>query len=354
MEPQLVELLAEVAACGGSDLHLTVGVPPGVRVDGELRQLARRPALTAEAAAALVCSSLTGAQRARFERGEEVDLAFSVPGVARFRCNAFRQRGAAAAVYRLIPDRVRPLDELGLPPVLRTFTELRSGLVLVTGASGSGKSTTLAALIDAINAQRGRHVLTIEDPIEFLHPHKQSIINQREVGVDTASFASALRAVLRQDPDVVLIGEMRDRETIEAALRIAETGHLTLATLHTNSAAATIDRIVDAFPAGEQAQIRLQLSMAVEALVCQRLVPAIAGRGRVAALEVLVATPAVRNLIRQAKSQQLQTVIQTGETHGMQTMNQALAALVRRGRVSAEQALAHASSRRELQEMLAR
>ncbi len=354
MEGMLDALLAEAAARGASDLHLTVGVPPLVRVDGELLRLEDRPVLTPEATAQLAHSRFGSAQRARFERGEEIDLAFDVPGVARFRCNVFWQRGSVAAVYRLIPNRIRPFDELGLPPVLRTLVELHSGLVLVTGPTGSGKSTTLAAMVDAINATHGRHVLTIEDPIEFVHRHKRAIVNQREVRTDTASFGSALRAVLREDPDVVLIGEMRDVETVEAALRIAETGHLALATLHTGSAVQTVNRIVDVFPAGQQAQVRLQLSMVLEGLVCQTLVPAAGGRGRVAAVEAMVATPAVRNLIRQAKNQQLQTAIQTGEASGMQTMNQALAALVRQRRVALQDALACSANRKELQEMVAR
>ena len=354
MDGMLVELLAETAARGGSDLHLTAGVPPSVRVDGSLLRLEERPALTPEIAARLACSALTSGQRARFEGGEDIDLAFAVPGVARFRCNVFRQRGTVAAVYRLVPERIPPFRELGLPPVLRTLAGLHSGLVLVTGPTGSGKSTTLAALVDAINAAGGRHVLTIEDPIEFVHGHKRSIVNQREVRTDTASFGSALRAVLREDPDVVLIGEMRDAETVEAALRIAETGHLTLATLHTASAVQTVNRIVDVFPAGQQAQARLQLSMVLEGLACQVLVPAAGGGGRVAAAEVLVATPAVRNLIRQAKNPQLYTAIQTGEASGMQTMNQALAALLRRGRINLEDALERSPNRRELQELAGR
>ena len=354
MDGMLVELLTETAARGASDLHLTAGVAPCVRVDGNLLRLEERPVLTPEITARLASSPLTRGQRTRFDSGEDIDLAFAVAGVARFRCNVFRQRGSVAAVYRLIPDRIRPFQELGLPPVLRTLAGLRSGLVLVTGPTGSGKSTTLAALIDVINAAGGRHVLTIEDPIEFVHAHKRSIVNQREVRTDTASFGSALRAVLREDPDVVLIGEMRDVETVEAALRIAETGHLTLATLHTASAVQTVNRIVDVFPAGQQAQVRLQLSMVLEGLVCQMLVPAAGGRGRVAAAEVLVATPAVRNLIRQAKNPQLHTAIQTGEASGMQTMNQALAALLRQRRIGLQDALEHSPHRRELQEMAAR
>lgn len=352
-EAMLAELLARAADRGGSDLHLTAGAPPLVRVDGELQRLEDHPPLTPESAAALACSRLTDAQRERFERGAEVDLAFGAPGVGRCRCNVFWQRGAAAAVYRLVPERIRPLDDLGLPPALRALAGLRSGLVLVTGPTGSGKSTTLAAMVDAINASRRWHVLTIEDPIEFVHRHKRAVINQREVHTDTASFASALRAALREDPDVVLIGEMRDVETVEAALRIAETGHLTLATLHTGTAVQTVNRIVDIFPADQQAQVRMQLSMVLEGVACQLLLPA-AGGGRVAAVEVMVATPAVRNMIRQAQNPQLQTAIQTGEAYGMQTMNQALAALVRQRRVTLQDALARSANRKELQEMVAR
>lgn len=354
MDGMLVELLTETAARGGSDLHLSAGVPPCVRVDGGLVRLEERPPLTPETAARLACSPLTRGQRARFDSGEDIDLAFAVPGVARFRCNVFRQRGTVAAVYRLVPDRIPPFQELGLPPVLRTLAGLHSGLVLVTGPTGSGKSTTLAAMIDVINAAGGRHVLTIEDPIEFVHRHDRSIVNQREVRTDTAGFDSALRAVLREDPDVVLIGEMRDVETVEAALRIAETGHLTLATLHTASAVQTVNRIVDVFPPGQQAQVRLQLSMVLEGLVCQMLVPAAGGRGRVVAAEVMVATPAVRNLIRQAKNPQLYTAIQTGEAMGMRTLNQALAALLRQRRIALEDALERSPNRKELQEMVAR
>ena len=354
MDGMLVELLTETAARGGSDLHLSAGVPPCVRVDGGLMRLEERPPLTPETAARLACSPLTRGQRARFDSGEDIDLAFAVPGVARFRCNVFRQRGTVAAVYRLVPDRIPPFQELGLPPVLRTLAGLHSGLVLVTGPTGSGKSTTLAAMIDVINAAGGRHVLTIEDPIEFVHRHDRSIVNQREVRTDTAGFDSALRAVLREDPDVVLIGEMRDVETVEAALRIAETGHLTLATLHTASAVQTVNRIVDVFPPGQQAQVRLQLSMVLEGLVCQMLVPAAGGRGRVVATEVMVATPAVRNLIRQAKNPQLYTAIQTGEAAGMRTLNQALTALLRQRRIALEDALERSPNRKELQEMVAR
>lgn len=355
MEATLLELLKRTAERAGSDLHLTAGAPPLVRAQGELRRLGDHPPLTPAAAQALVYSRLSAAQQARCERGEEVDLAFGIPGLARFRCNVFRQRGVVAAVYRLVPDRIPSFDELALPPVVRTLTGLACGLVLVTGPTGSGKSTTLAALVDAINTERRGHILTIEDPIEFLHAHKRSLVSQRELHTDCASFGSALRAALREDPDVVLIGELRDRETLEAALRIAETGHLTFGTLHTGSAVQTIDRIIDMFPAGQQQQVRSQLAAVLEALVCQTLLPAAGGTGRVAAVEVLVATAAVRNLIREAKNPQVYSVIQTGrDKHGMQTMNQALAALVGQGRVDLAQALARSSNRDELQQIVRR
>lgn len=355
MAAALAELLRQAAALNGSDLHLTAGAPPLVRSQGEMLPLGGHPALTPAAVRELAYSRLTPAQRARHERGEEVDLAFDVPGLARFRCNVFRQRGGVAAAYRLVPERIPALGDLGLPPVVRTLTTPASGLVLVAGPTGSGKSTTLAALVDTINAERRGHILTIEDPIEFVHAHRRSIVNQREVHTDCASFGAALRAALREDPDVVLIGEMRDVETMEAALRIAETGHLTLATLHTGSAVQTINRIVDTFPAGQQQQVRSQLSMVLEGLVCQALAPAADGDGRVAAAEVMVATPAIRNLIRDGRSQQVYSAIQTGrDKHGMQTMNQALAALVDQRRITLASALAHSPGREELQEIVRR
>ncbi len=346
----LLDLLRSTVERAGSDLHLTAGAPPLVRERGELRRLGDHSPLTPDATRELVYSRLSAAQQERHERGEEVDLSFGVAGLARFRCNAFRQRGAVAAVYRLVPEQIPSFDELGLPPVVRTLAGVASGLVLVTGPTGSGKSTTLAALVDTINVQRREHILTIEDPIEFVHAHKQSIVNQREVHADCASFSSALRAALREDPDVVLIGEMRDRETMEVALRIAETGHLTLATLHTGSAVQTINRVVDMFPAGQHQQVRSQLAAVLEGLVCQTLVPAADGAGRVAAVEVMVATPAIRNLIREGKSQQVYSVLQTSQDSlGMQTMNQSLAALVGQGRIRLADALARSSNRDELQ-----
>ena len=322
MTATLLELLRSTAERAGSDLHLTAGAPPLVRERGELRPLGDHPPLTPDATRELVYSRLSAAQRARHEQGEEVDLSFGIAG---------------------------------LPPVVRTLTGLANGLVLVTGPTGSGKSTTLAALVDTINTERRGHILTIEDPIEFVHAHKRSIVNQREVHTDCASFGSALRAALREDPDVVLIGEMRDRETMEVALRIAETGHLTLATLHTGSAVQTINRVVDMFPAGQQQQVRSQLAAVLEGLVCQTLVPAADGAGRVAAAEVMVATPAIRNLIRDGKNQQVYSMLQTGQDRlGMQTLNQSLAALVGRGRIALAAALARSSNRDELQEIVRR
>ena len=351
----LAELLKLTGSRNGSDLHLTAGARPLVRVQGELQELTDGPSLTPDATQALVYSCLTDIQRTRIESGEEVDLSFGVPGPARFRCNVFRQRGTVAAVYRLIPERIPTFDELGLPDVVQTLTQLTNGLVLITGSSGSGKSTTLATMVDKINVERRGHILTIEDPIEFVHLHEKSIVNQREIHSDSPSFGSALRAALREDPDVVLIGEMRDVETIEVALRIAETGHLTLATLHTGSAVQTVNRIIDMFPAQQHDQVRLQLAMVIESVVCQTLVPMIDGGGRVPAAEVMVATPAIRNLIRDGKNQQVYSAIQTGQDKlGMQTMNQSLASLVKQRRVTEQQALAHSSNRDELREIIRR
>ncbi|HXH07898.1 MAG TPA: type IV pilus twitching motility protein PilT [Vicinamibacterales bacterium] len=352
--PTLPELLRALVELDGSDLHLTTDTPPQIRIDGELRPL-DLPPLTAAETKQLAYSVLTDAQKKRFEEQLELDFSFGIRGLARFRANLFNQRGAVAAVYRLIPDRIRSFEELGIPPVVATLADRPRGLVLVTGPTGSGKSTTLAALLDKINSERHGHILTIEDPIEYIHPHKNCIVNQREVHSDTQGFAVALRAALREDPDVVLIGEMRDLETIEAALRIAETGHLTFATLHTNSAAQTINRIIDVFPAHQQGQIRTQLSLVLEGIVCQALVPRAGGKGRVVAMEILVPTPAIRNLIREDKIHQIYSAMQTGqEKLGMQTMNQALATLYHRRLITLETALAWSSLRDELQEMIAR
>jgi len=350
----LPDLLKATLELKGSDLHLSIGSPPQVRVDGHLRRL-DLPDLTPDVIKSLCYSVLTDAQKKKFEETWELDIAFGLRGVGRFRCNVFNQKGAVGAVYRLIPEKIRSLDELGLPPVLSGLADRPRGLVLVTGPTGSGKSTTLAAMIDRINLARHAHILTIEDPIEYLHQHKTSLVNQRELHSDTQSFTMALRAALREDPDVVLVGEMRDLETMEAALKLAETGHLTMATLHTNSAAQTITRIIDAFPAHQQAQIRTQLSLVLEGIVCQALVPKAAGQGRVAALEILVATPAIRNLIREDKIHQIYGTMQSGqEKYGMQTMNQALARLIERRVIMRDVAFATSSNREELALILER
>ncbi|HXE79685.1 MAG TPA: type IV pilus twitching motility protein PilT [Vicinamibacterales bacterium] len=349
----LPDLLKATMDLKGSDLHLTAGTPPQVRVHGKLQRLPM-PNLTPADTKQLAYSVLTDAQKKRFEESLELDFSFGVRGLARFRCNMFNQRGAVAAVYRLIPDQVLGFEELGLPPVIAKLAERPRGLVLVTGPTGSGKSTTLAAMIDKINRERHEHILTIEDPIEYIHPHKSCLVNQRELHSDTQSFASALRAALREDPDVVLIGEMRDLETVEAALRIAETGHLTFATLHTNSAAQTINRIIDVFPAHQQGQIRTQLSLVLEGIICQALLPKIGG-GRVVSLEILIPTPAIRNLIREDKIHQIYSAMQTGqEKVGMQTANQSLATLYMKKLITLETALAASSMPDELQEMIQR
>jgi twitching motility protein PilT len=349
----LPELLKSTVELGGSDLHLTTNTPPQVRVNGKLDRL-QLPELTPAETKQLAYSVLTDAQKKRFEETLELDFSFGIKGLARFRCNMFNQRGAVAAVYRLIPERIRTFQELNLPQVLTTLADRPRGLVLVTGPTGSGKSTTLAAMIDKINAERHEHILTIEDPIEYIHPHKQCLVNQREVHSDTQSFSLALRAALREDPDVVLIGEMRDLETIESALRIAETGHLTFGTLHTNSAAQTINRIIDVFPAHQQGQIRTQLSLVLEGIVCQALLPKIGG-GRVVSLEILIPNPAIRNLIREDKVHQIYSAMQTGqEKLGMQTANQSLASLHLGGKITLETALLASSNRDELREMINR
>ena len=354
MSINLPDLLKATLDLGGSDLHLSIGSPPQVRVDGHLRKL-EHPDLTADVLKSLVYSVLTDAQKKKFEETWELDLAFGLRGVGRFRCNVFNQKGAVGGVYRLIPEKIRSLEELALPPVLAELADRPRGLVLVTGPTGSGKSTTLAAIIDRINQAKHAHILTIEDPIEYLHQHKTSLVNQRELHADTQSFTKALRAALREDPDVVLVGEMRDLETMEAALKLAETGHLTMATLHTNSAAQTITRIVDAFPAHQQAQIRTQLSLVLEGIVCQALIPKASGQGRVASLEIMVANPAIRNLIREDKIHQIYGTMQTGqEKYGMQTMNQSLARLVQKKLITRDAALSTSSNRDELIMLLER
>jgi twitching motility protein PilT len=350
----LPDLLKQTVELSGSDLHLSIGSPPQVRVHGELQRL-EHPELTPSDTKALAYAVLTDAQKKRFEEMLELDFSFGIRGVARFRCNMFNQKGAVGAVYRQIPERIRTFEELGLPAVLAKMAERPRGLVLVTGPTGSGKSTTLAAMIDKINTERHGHILTVEDPIEYLHQHKNCLINQRELHSDTQSFTNALRAALREDPDVVLIGEMRDLETVESALRIAETGHLTFGTLHTNSAASTINRIIDVFPSHQQSQIRTQLSLVVEGIVCQSLLPRADGKGRAVSLEILVPTAGIRNLIREDKVHQIYSAMQTGqEKLGMQTMNQSLATLYFRRTITLDTAMNASSNRDELQEMINR
>jgi twitching motility protein PilT len=351
----LPELLKVLVDMGGSDLHISTSTPPQVRVNGELGRL-QLPELQPNETKQLVYSVLTDAQKKRFEETMELDFSFGIKALgARFRCNVFSQRGAVGAVYRLIPEKIRPFGELGLPAVLATLADRPRGLVLVTGPTGSGKSTTLAAMIDKINAERHGHILTIEDPIEYIHTHKNCLVNQREVHSDTGSFGVALRAALREDPDIVLIGEMRDLETVESALRIAETGHLTFGTLHTNSAAQTINRIIDIFPSGQQAQIRTQLSLVLEGIVCQALLPRADGKGRVVSLEILIPTPAIRNLIRDDKIHQIYGSMQTGQDKfGMQTANQSLVSLLQKRLITLETAMGASSNRDELQDMITR
>jgi twitching motility protein PilT len=350
----LPELLKTMVEREGSDLHIATNSPPQIRVHGHLMRV-DLPDLGPADTKQLVYSVLTDAQKKRFEETLELDFSFGIRGLARFRCNVFNQRGAVGAVYRLIPEKIRSFQDLGLPAVLGTLSERPRGLVLVTGPTGSGKSTTLAAMLDKINSERHDHILTIEDPIEYIHPHKSCLVNQREVHSDTNSFTNALRAALREDPDIVLIGEMRDLETVEAALKIAETGHLTFGTLHTNSAAQTINRIIDIFPANQQAQIRTQLSLVLEGIVCQALLPKSDGRGRVVSLEIMVPTPAIRNLIRDDKIHQIYGAMQTGqEKLGMQTQNQSLASLYMRKLITLDTAMGASSNRDELQDMINR
>src|ERR1700754_3700775 len=350
----LPESLKTLVDNSGSDFPLTTQTPPQPRVHGKLQVLDLPPLGPADTKT-LAYSVLTDAQKKRFEETLELDFSFGIRGVARFRCNVFNQRGAVAAVYRVIPEQIKTFNELGLPAVIANLSERPRGLVLITGPTGSGKSTTLAAMIDKINTERREHIITIEDPIEYIHQHKGCLVNQREVHADTLGFASALRAALREDPDIVLIGEMRELETIESALRIAETGHLTFATLHTNSAAQTINRIIDVFPAHQQGQIRTQLSLVLEGIVCQSLLRKATGPGRVVALEIMVPTPAIRNLIREDKIHQIYSAMQTGqEKLGMQTMNQCLASLYIQKAITMETALTASSNKDELTEMITR
>nr|WP_269204586.1 type IV pilus twitching motility protein PilT [Motilibacter deserti] len=338
-EVDLPALLVRTLDSGASDLHLTAGARPALRVHGELRQLEGEPLLRPGTLQRAVYGMLTQRQRERLEETLELDLAYSLPGRARFRVNVFRQRDSLGAVFRVIPFEIRPLEQLDVPPAVAGFAALERGFVLVTGPTGSGKSTTLAALLDLANRTRNDHIVTVEDPIEFLHSHQRSLVNQREVGEDTLSFQDALKHVLRQDPDIILVGELRDLETISVALTAAETGHLVLATLHTQDAAQTIDRLIDVFPPHQQQQVRTQLAAALQGVVCQTLVKRADGTGRVVAAEVLVVTPAVRNMIRDGKTHQIYSAMQAGAAHGMQSMDQSLAQLVRQGRVTYDTAL---------------
>ena len=351
MDFDFADILIEVMESGASDLHLTAGVPPMIRERGRLRPL-NRPVLSSQDTREIVYSILTNDQRKRLESDWQIDFSYSVPGRARFRVNAYFQRASIGAALRLIPTSMPALEQLGLPPVLLDFTKKPRGLVLVTGPTGSGKSTTLAAMLDRINRERHEHIMTVEDPIEFLHTHKSCIVNQRELGADAHSFGLALKAALRQDPDIILVGEMRDLETISTALTAAETGHLVFATLHTQDTAQTVDRIVDVFPPEQQHQVRVQLSVALQGIVTQQLLPTADGRGRVCACEILVPTPAVRNLIREGKTHQIYSALQTGGAHGMQTMDAALVALVRQGKISRELAEGRSSTPEELRRLM--
>ncbi len=334
----IAELLIYTLENRASDLHLTVGLPPAVRIHGEIEPMSYPP-LTRESTHDLIYQIMNDRQRARFEETNDLDFSLDFGAAGRFRVNAFMGHRGVGAVFRVIPTEIKSVEELGLPPVVSKMSEYERGLILVTGPTGSGKSTTLAALIDQVNNSRHGHILTVEDPIEFVHPHKKCVVNQREVGPHTMSFSSALRAALREDPDVILVGEMRDLETISLAVSAAETGHLVFGTLHTSSAAQTIDRIIDVFPSHQQAQIRAQLSESLRGVVAQTLLKLSSGKGRAAAVEIMVATPAVRNLIREGKTFQLPSVIQTGVKEGMQTLEQSLSDLVLSGKVSQEEAM---------------
>lgn len=350
----LYDLLKIMIEKGASDLHISTGTPPRIRVDGKLVSLQANPLSPADTKA-LCYSILTDAQKHRFEENNELDLSFGVKGLSRFRANIFMQRGAVAGAFRTIPFNIKTFAELGLPDIVAELTKKPRGLILVTGPTGSGKSTTLATMIDKINQERQDHIITIEDPIEYLHPHKKCLVNQREVNADTDSFKSALKYILRQDPDVVLIGEMRDLETIEAALTVSETGHLTFATLHTNSAVQTINRIVDVFPAHQQDQVRVQLSFVLEGIISQQLIPKRTGTGRVLAMEILIPSLAIRNLIREDKVHQIYSMMQAGQTKfSMQTMNQSLFDLYTKGLLSYEDALGKSPVPEEMINMLQR
>ncbi len=340
--PLLDEIIQSAFDLGASDLHITPGLPPMVRVHSELGPL-ERDTLSAQGTRELIGELLTTDQQSRLDAGQEIDFGYELEGVTRLRCNIFGQRKGIAGAFRLIPNEVLTAEQLGLPSQILDFCELPRGLVVVTGATGSGKSTTLAAMLDAVNSERPVHIITIEDPIEFVHQNKRAMINQREVGSNTCAFSSALRAALREDPDIVLVGEMRDLETIQLAITAAETGHLVFGTLHTNSAASTVDRMIDVFPPEQQQQIRIMLAEALKGVIAQRLLPRRDGKGRAAALEVLVGTPALSNLVREGKTHQIDALMQTGRKEGMQTLDHSLKDMVRNEVITAAEAARHAN-----------
>jgi twitching motility protein PilT len=352
MSIDFAAVLTKMVEVRASDVHLTPGFAPALRVRGRIVPMDDYPQLAPQDTREIVYSILNDSQRKQFENQQQLDFAYAIPSVARFRVNCFFQRGAVSAAFRHIPNEIQSLDSLGLPAVMEEFTRKPRGFVLVTGPTGSGKSTTLASMVDLINSEREEHILTIEDPIEFLHSHRKCIVNQREIGADAQDFAVALRAALREDPDVILVGEMRDLETISTALTAAETGHLVFATLHTQSTAQTVDRIIDVFPPHQQHQVRMQLSIALQGIVTQQLLPTADGASRVVACEVLVPTPAVRNLIREGKTHQIYSALQTSGAVGMQTMDSHLAQLVRGGKVSRALAEQRASVPEELKRLL--
>lgn len=348
----LNDLLGRILDLGGSDLHLTVGVPPSVRINGGIKHMTEFPPMTASDIRRMLYDVLTQKQRERFEEELELDTSHTIPGRGRFRMNVYQQRNAMGAVFRSIPSDIVPIAQLGLPPIVETFAEMHRGLVLVTGPTGSGKSTSLASVLDIVNRTRDDHIMTVEDPIEFIHEHKRCVVNQREVGEDTHSFARALKSVLRQDPDVILVGEMRDLDTIATAISAAETGHLVFGTLHTQDAPQAIDRIIDVFPAHQQQQVRVQLAASLMAVCTQQLLPRIDGQGRAVAVEVMMVTPAIRNLVREAKTHQIYSALQSGAQYGMQTMDQSLATLVRNGDVAIEVAMERCHNEADLQRMI--
>ena len=342
------ELLTRLLEIGGSDLHVTAGAPPTVRLHGDLRPIEGYPVLTPRSIQTMMYAILPQKLRERFEQELELDMSYSLPGAARFRVNVYFQRDSIGAAFRVIPYEIKNIEELQLPPVVADLARFQRGFIVVTGPTGSGKSTTLASMVDVVNTERAAHIMTVEDPIEFLHRHKTCIVNQREIGADTHGFGQALKHVLRQDPDVILVGEMRDLETIGTAITAAETGHLVFATLHTQDAPQTIDRIIDVFPPHQQQQVRVQLATTLQGVVTQQLIPTSDGHGRAAAVEVMIATPAIRNLIREGKVHQIYSAMQAGGRYGMQTMDMSLAALVKSGKITQQMAFERCHDAEEL------